>query len=144
MPILAAISGIGRRRARRAIWRSVGNVTAMATLLSSRQQSRQGGLTPALGWLYLVEREHVQTRHLALRRCKVRQQACREAPGVMASRPEHSQKPVGVAAEEARRVDDTDSCGDAQELGGIGDARKPDVDRKLNAATPHPSHPLPH
>src|SRR5882762_8156276 len=59
MPILAATSGIGSKRAWRAICRSVGNSTFITTLAS--YESRQHLPAPPLRRLDLVEREHVQS-----------------------------------------------------------------------------------
>src|SRR6266851_140317 len=67
MPILAAISGIGSSFARRAISRSLGNVTATPLPPTALTQSRKHLLPPLLGRLDLVEREHVDAGHLHLR-----------------------------------------------------------------------------
>src|SRR5882672_3210203 len=103
MPILAAISCIGSSLARRAISRSVGNVTAMPSLLlSCCQQARKGFLAPLLGRFDLVEREHVQSGHLAIGRGKVRKKAGCESTWVISAGLDHSQEPVGMPAQEAR------------------------------------------
>src|SRR5256885_2191376 len=61
----AAISGMGSSRARRAISRSGGNVTAMSAA-SSYEQARERVLPPALGGLDPVEREEMQAPNLSI------------------------------------------------------------------------------
>src|SRR5260370_22253104 len=107
MPILAAISGSGKRRARRAMSRSVGNVTAKAPSFSGGQQPRQSLLAPALGGLDLVEGEEVQTRDLAFGRGQLRQQSARETLGVVPAGLNHAHEPVGMAAQEPGRIGET-------------------------------------
>src|ERR1700693_4455795 len=89
MPIWAAISGMGCSLARRAISRSVGKVTAMPSLPSSREQAGQGVLAPLLGRFDLVKGEHGQPSPLPVGRGEVRQQPCRKAPGVISARLDH-------------------------------------------------------
>src|SRR5229473_2095439 len=144
MPILAAISGMGKRRARRAMSRSDGNVTAKALSFSGGQQTGQRLLAPALGGLDLVEGEEMQTHDLALRRGQVRKQSAREALGIVPAGLDHAHEPVGVAAQEPGRIGEADARGDAQELGGIGHSGEADVDGQLHAATPDAGDPSLH
>src|ERR1700687_2889747 len=132
MPILAAISGIGRSRALRAIWRSVGKVTAIAILLSSGQQAGQCLLAPLFRRLDLVEREHVQPHHLAVSGRQLRKEAGDEALRAVAAGLERAQEPVGMSLQETRRVDDPDLGRYAEQLRRVGDARQADADRQLN------------
>src|SRR5439155_4169718 len=96
MPILAATSGIGSKRAWRAIWRSVGNSTFTTQLLSfssrparDRRQAREHLAAPPLRRLDLVEREHVKTRDPATGLRDLGHQRPEEAPRVIAARAEH-------------------------------------------------------
>src|SRR3989442_7406078 len=106
MPILAATSGIGSKRAWRAICRSVGNSTFITTLSSC--ESRHHLPAPPLRRLDLVEREHLKTRDPAIGLLDLRHQRPEEAPRVVAARAEHPSQPAGVAAQEARRLRDAD------------------------------------
>src|SRR5205814_9487951 len=105
--ILAAMSGIGLSFASRAISRSVGNVTATPLLLLL--QARQHLLAPPLRRLDLVEREHVESRHLLLWQRELRHEARRELARLVAARLDHAHQPVRMAAQEARRVADADA-----------------------------------
>src|SRR5260370_38504158 len=144
MPILAAISGIGRRRARRAMSRSGGKVAAELPSLPGRQQPGQSSLAPALGGLDLVEGEEMQTRDLALRRGQIRQQSAREALWVVPAGLDHAHEPVGVAAQEPGRIGKTYARRDAHELGGGGDSGPTYVDRQQPAPPAHSLGPLPY
>src|SRR4030088_3420389 len=108
MPMLAATSGIGSRRALRAIWRSVGKVTAilLPPLVVVLGGARQHVLAPSLGRLDLVEREHVQARDLFVWSREVGQERVDETLGAVAAGLEHAHEPVGMAAQETRRIHD--------------------------------------
>src|SRR5260370_31642393 len=134
MPILAAIAGIGRRRARRAMSRSVGNVTAKVPSFSGGQQPGQSLLAPVLGGLDLVEGEEMQTRDLALRRGQIWQQSAREALRVVPAGLDHAHEPVGRAAQEPGRIGKTYARREAQELGGGGDSGQTHMNRPRRAA----------
>src|SRR6266851_1645852 len=121
MPILAAISGIGKRRARRAMSRSDGNVTAKALSFSGGQQTGQRLLAPALGGLDLVEGEEMQTHDPALRRGQFRKQSAREALRVITTGLDHAHEPVGMAAQEPGRIGETDARRNPQQLGRVSD-----------------------
>src|ERR1700737_1091360 len=110
MPMRSAISGIGSRRALRAIWRAVGKVTAICFLLLLLLLGGASPhvLAPSLGRLDLVEREHVESGDLFVCCCKVGQQGFDETLGAVAAGPEHAEEPVGMAAQESRGIDDAD------------------------------------
>src|SRR5712692_3039023 len=86
----------------------------------------------------------METRNLALRRGQVRQQSAREALWVIAARLDHTHEPVGVAAQEAGRIGETDARRDAQELGGVGHAGKTYMDGQLDAAAADAANPFLH
>src|SRR2546430_3117408 len=138
MPILAAMSGIGWSRARRAMSRSLGNVVA-AMVPSFYLCVEAGGhlATPSLCRLDLVECEDVHAGHAPVRLRQVGQQRAHEAPGLVAARPEHACQPRRMAAEKPRRVGDADAGRHAQEAHRIRYPVHPDVDWQLHAATPH-------
>src|SRR5690348_482000 len=98
MPILAAISGIGRSRARRAMSRSLGNVTAIPLLLA---QSRQHLPAPSLRRLDLVEREYVQAGDAPVRLRDVGGQRVHKAARVVPARAEHARQPAPVTAQKS-------------------------------------------
>src|SRR5712692_6647187 len=100
MPMRAAMSAMGRSRARRAISRSVEKVIAINLLLGL--ESRHRFLAPPLRWLDLVECEQVNPGHLALWRREVRHQARRKPLWDVATGLDHAQEPVGMAAQESR------------------------------------------
>src|SRR3989442_15658721 len=91
MPILAATSGIGSKRAWRAICRSVGNSTFTTQLLSfssrparDRRQAREHLPAPPLRRLDLVEREHVQSPDAPLWLRELGPQCADEPPPLVA------------------------------------------------------------
>src|SRR6267143_3575774 len=103
MPMRAAISGIGWRRALRAISRSVGNVTAICPPVGFRLcGARQHVLAPLFCRFDLVESEEVKAGDLAFGEREVRKQCSYESAWLVAAGLEHAQEPVGVAAQEAR------------------------------------------
>src|SRR5438552_5057813 len=142
MPILAATSGIGSKRAWRAICRSVGNSTFITTLSSC--ESRQHLPAPPLRRLDLVEREHVQSHDAPVWLRELRQQCADEPPRLVATGTKHARQPTRMAAQKARRVGHADLRREAKAARWVGPTRHADVDRKLHAAVPHPLHPSLH
>src|SRR6266699_6379543 len=141
MPILAAISGIGSSFARRAISRSLGNVTATPLPPNALTQSRQHLLAPLLGRLDLIEREHMDAGHLHLRPGQLRHQTRSEALRRVTARLDHAHEPVRVAAQESRRVGDPDARRHAQQLRRVRDTGHPDEDRQRHPALAHARDP---
>src|SRR5690348_5475113 len=139
MPILAAMSGIGSRRALRAISRSVGNPTFIAP--SPSLEARQHLAPPSLRRLDLVEREYVQTGNSQVRPREVRPQGAHETPRFVTARAKHASHPARMAAQESGGVGDADLCRHAQQPRGVGDAGHADVDGKRHAAVTYTTDP---
>src|SRR5438552_2685398 len=144
MPMRAAMSGIGRRRALRAISRSGGNEVTAICYSSPGDQTRQCLLAPALGGFDLVEREEMQARHIALGGGELRQKPGREALRVVAAGLHHAHEPVGVALQESSGIAKADPSRDPQQLGRVGHSGKADVDGELDPATANTRDPFLH
>ncbi len=97
------------------------------------EQARQGFPAPALGGLDLVEREEMQAGDVALGRGQIRQQSVREPFGVVSAGLDHTHEPVGMTAQETRRIGEADARGHAEQLGGFGHSGQSDVDGQLHA-----------
>src|SRR5256884_4396224 len=139
IPILAATSGIGSKRAWRAICRSVGNSTFITTLSSC--ESRQHLPAPPLRRLDLVEGEHVQPRDAPLGLGKLGQKRADEPARFVTAGTKHAGQPAWVAAQKPRGVGHSYLRRQTQEARGVRHTRHADVDRQLHATMPHPLHP---
>src|SRR2546428_5876741 len=134
---------MGSSRARRAISRSGGNVTAISAA-SSYEQARERILPPALGGRDLVEREEMQAHDLALGSGEVGQQTGCKTLRVVTARLDHAPEPVRGSAKESSRIRKADACGNAQQLGRFRHAGQTDMDGKLYATPANTRHPFLH
>src|SRR5690349_8030014 len=138
----AAMSGIGLRRAWRAISRSPGMSSFIAPL--SLLEARKHLAPPSLRRPDLVESENVQTRDAQLRPRQVWPKSADEPPRLITAWPEHPGDPARMAAQESRGIGDADLRRHAQQPRRVCHARHADVDRKAHAAMTHALHPSPH
>src|SRR5207249_1880021 len=131
-------SGAGRRLRSAA---SPARTSSGVSMSSSRLEPAKRLAPPAFRRRQLVEGVDVETGDLVPRVAELRRQALDQGTGPVAAAQEQAREQSAVATNEPRRLADSDSGGDPQELPARDGTGNPDVDGQADAALPDGADP---